>query len=294
MLQPQRERAYADLATESAAQAADPEYRIAAQIVQAVLTIDRPAERADGIRALAQVVALPESSLGLHMRAFAAYSGIRLMLAHGDVRGAAEATERLVSIAPGAGDPAPVRALLLLHRQPADARRLVQPVIRGDVPLEMRNSRTWALVVDALAAQRLGDTAGSERSMLAAIADAAPRGAGRPFYDIGPAALASLRSVRVDDAPQRAFVEQTLAQAAEVDALRRQRVAAPSAGPRLTRRERDVLRDLPTLLTAQEIAEQQGVSVNTVRTHMRTLYRKLGATNRREAVRSAQRTGLLG
>jgi LuxR family maltose regulon positive regulatory protein len=62
----------------------------------------------------------------------------------------------------------------------------------------------------------------------------------------------------------------------------------------LTRRENEVLRDLPTLLTAEEIAEQQGVSVNTVRTHMRTLYRKLGASNRREAVRIAQRTGLLG
>jgi LuxR family maltose regulon positive regulatory protein len=294
MLQPERAREYADLATESAAQSADPEYTIAAQIVQAVLTIDRPAERAGGIQALAHVVSLPRDALGSHMRAFAAYSEIRLRLAHADLRGAAAATDRFATIMPGVGDPAPVRALLMLRRRPMDARRLVQPVIRGEVPLELRNSRTWALVIDALAAQRLRDDAGSGQSMLAAIEDAAPRGSGRPFYDVGPAALDLLRRMPVDDPALRAFVEQTLAGAARVDAMRQSSVPAPTAGPRLTRRENEVLRDLPTLLTAEEIAEQQGVSVNTVRTHMRTLYRKLGASNRREAVRIAQRTGLLG
>jgi LuxR family maltose regulon positive regulatory protein len=291
MLLPQREREYADLATESAALSADPEYTIAARIVQAVLTMDRPAERAGGIAALAQVVALPPDSLGIPMRAFAAYSGIRLRLAHGDLRGAAEATEQFVAIAPGAGDHLPVRALLLLRRRPAEARRLVQPVIRDEMPLQMRNSRTWALVLDALAAAHLGDNEGCDRSMLAAIEDAAPRGAGRPFYDIGPAALAALRRTRVNDPALVTFVDETLAAARHVDGLRR--VPTPTAAPQLTRREREVLRDLPTLLTAQEIAARHGVSVNTVRTHVRTLYRKLGVTNRREAVRTAQRTGLL-
>jgi LuxR family maltose regulon positive regulatory protein len=294
MMQPERAREYADLASESAAQSADPEYTIAAQIVQALLTVDRPPERAGGIESLAQVVALPRDALAVHIRAFAAYSEIRLRLTNADLRGAAAAIERLASYSPGTGDAAPLRALMMLRRRPADARRMVQAVVRGEVPIELPNSRTWALVIDALAAQQLGDHAGSARSMLAAIEDAAPRGAGRPFYDVGPSALDLMRATHVDDPALRAFVAETLAGAARVDAMRRGRVLEPTTGLQLTRREREVLADLPTLLTAEEIAVLQGVSVNTVRTHMRTLYRKLGASSRREAVRTAQRQGLLG
>ena len=41
------------------------------------------------------------------------------------------------------------------------------------------------------------------------------------------------------------------------------------------------------------IARELSVSVNTVRTHTRHIYAKLGVTNRREAVRRAARLGLL-
>jgi DNA-binding NarL/FixJ family response regulator len=43
-----------------------------------------------------------------------------------------------------------------------------------------------------------------------------------------------------------------------------------------------------------EIADRLGVSVNTVRTHVRGIYGKLGADNRTEAVFEAQRMGWLG
>jgi len=61
----------------------------------------------------------------------------------------------------------------------------------------------------------------------------------------------------------------------------------------LSERERDVLRFLPTVLTANEIAASLGISVNTVKAHMRAIYRKLGATRRREAVVRARQQGLL-
>jgi LuxR family maltose regulon positive regulatory protein len=54
-----------------------------------------------------------------------------------------------------------------------------------------------------------------------------------------------------------------------------------------------VLRYLPTNLTAPEIAGQLHLSVNTVRTHMRHLYAKLGAHRRQEAVDRARTLGLL-
>lgn len=53
------------------------------------------------------------------------------------------------------------------------------------------------------------------------------------------------------------------------------------------------MRYLPTHLTAPEIAGQLYLSVNTVRTHMRHVYEKLGAHGRQEAVERARALGLL-
>jgi len=61
----------------------------------------------------------------------------------------------------------------------------------------------------------------------------------------------------------------------------------------LTQSETRVLRYLPTHLSAPEIAAELCVSVNTVKTHMRHLYRKLGAHGRHEAVCRARAIGLL-
>jgi LuxR family transcriptional regulator, maltose regulon positive regulatory protein len=74
--------------------------------------------------------------------------------------------------------------------------------------------------------------------------------------------------------------------------------ASPTAGPQplldpVSKSEVRVLRYLPTHLTAQEIAGELYVSADTVKTHMRTLYAKLGAHSRAEAVDRARALGLL-
>ena len=61
----------------------------------------------------------------------------------------------------------------------------------------------------------------------------------------------------------------------------------------LTPAERRVLELLPTHFTEQEIAERLFVSHNTVKTHLKCVYRKLGASSRSEAVRLAHDAGLL-
>jgi LuxR family maltose regulon positive regulatory protein len=61
----------------------------------------------------------------------------------------------------------------------------------------------------------------------------------------------------------------------------------------LTVRERAVLYLLPGSLSAREIGDELGVTRNTIKTHTKSLYRKLGATGRREAVARGRLLGLL-
>ena len=56
----------------------------------------------------------------------------------------------------------------------------------------------------------------------------------------------------------------------------------------LTERERDVLRFLPSRLTVREIAGELFVSVNTLKFHLRVIYRKLGVNSRAEAAEIAR------
>jgi LuxR family maltose regulon positive regulatory protein len=64
-------------------------------------------------------------------------------------------------------------------------------------------------------------------------------------------------------------------------------------GEELTAREQAVLGLLTSGLSAREIGDELGVSRNTIKTHTRGLYRKLGATGRRDAVARGRELGLL-
>ena len=73
-----------------------------------------------------------------------------------------------------------------------------------------------------------------------------------------------------------------------------QRAQAASHGDALglSRRELEVARYLPTPLSSAEIAGRLYISLNTLKTHLRTIYCKLGATNRREAIQRAEELGI--
>jgi len=62
----------------------------------------------------------------------------------------------------------------------------------------------------------------------------------------------------------------------------------------LSETEQRVLRLLPKNLTAGGIASEIYVSVNTIKTHMRSTFMKLGAHNRTQAVEYARDLGLFG
>ena len=61
----------------------------------------------------------------------------------------------------------------------------------------------------------------------------------------------------------------------------------------LTERELAILRLLPTRLSTREIAREFSVSVNTVRSQVQAIYRKLQVSSRAEAVTQARQLGLL-
>jgi LuxR family maltose regulon positive regulatory protein len=82
----------------------------------------------------------------------------------------------------------------------------------------------------------------------------------------------------------------------------RAQLQAPSATPSqpaivaaepLTEREREVLRHVSGLLNTAEVASEMYISANTVKTHLKSIYRKLAATHRGEAVRRARQLELI-
>jgi LuxR family transcriptional regulator, maltose regulon positive regulatory protein len=122
-----------------------------------------------------------------------------------------------------------------------------------------------------------------------ALAAAAPWFLRRPFLT---------EAVDLRPILERRLENGTVVPAFAVDVLGRLSGAAahvpdPSAVDPLTERERTVLRYLASTMSNAEIAAVLYVSVNTVKTHERALYRKLDVTNRREAVARARALGLL-
>ena len=73
----------------------------------------------------------------------------------------------------------------------------------------------------------------------------------------------------------------------------RQAAAASAADGELSERELAVLRLLATDLSQREIGAELFVSFNTVKSHTRTVFRKLGVTSRADAVARGRELGLL-
>ncbi|MEU6560069.1 LuxR C-terminal-related transcriptional regulator [Nocardia nova] len=79
-----------------------------------------------------------------------------------------------------------------------------------------------------------------------------------------------------------------------VELIRAHPLARPAGhGPRLTETEISVLRQLPSGMTTLNIAEGMGVSINTVKTHLRGIYHKLGSGSRADAISRARELGLI-
>lgn len=141
-------------------------------------------------------------------------------------------------------------------------------------------------VLDTLLAVAAGDPDLAVGHLEDALTAAAPRSLRRPFLAEADM-LRPLLARRIESG--------SAAEEFALDVLERMSHVTPAAaGDRhalsdpLTGRERTVLRYLASTLSNVEIAAELYVSVSTVKTHERALYRKLGAAGRREAVQRAR------
>jgi LuxR family maltose regulon positive regulatory protein len=122
-----------------------------------------------------------------------------------------------------------------------------------------------------------------------ALTLAEPEGYVRIFVDEGPP-MAALLEAAAKDGIAPTYVRRLLTAIGEDEDVTpaRQDLIEP-----LSERELDVLRLLGTDLDGPEIARELNVSLNTMRTHTKNIYGKLGVNNRRAAVRQAEELELL-
>jgi ATP/maltotriose-dependent transcriptional regulator MalT len=147
-----------------------------------------------------------------------------------------------------------------------------------------------ARLVRALAHAAAGNTDAAQTDLSATLAAAVSVGYVRLFLDEGPAAEELL-----------AAADRRAGSAAYATVLRRAAHAGPGVRTEsdvgvdegLSDRELEVLRLLATELSGPEIARQMYVSLNTLRTHTKHIFTKLGVNTRRAAVRRATELGVL-
>lgn len=152
--------------------------------------------------------------------------------------------------------------------------------------------RLDAGLLEAVLAERAGDGRRAGRVLEQVLDLAGPQGCRRAFTRAQPS-VRDLLAAHLDAGTAHFSLVSDLVRGVEESAPR------PTAEPgglldeSLTERELTILRYLQSILSNVEIAAELSLSVNTVKTHVRNIYRKLGATRRREAVRRARELRLI-
>jgi LuxR family transcriptional regulator, maltose regulon positive regulatory protein len=181
-------------------------------------------------------------------------------------------------------------ALQLAKNDPDAAAAALAPVLDGSASLFRWSWLAGAFLLEAITRDALGDRTAAESALERAL-DLAEPDSTLLWFLLQPAP-----DLLGHHARHRTSHASLIA---EIDSLLAARNSAPPlAGPRaplepLSSTEIRVMRYLPTNLTGPEIAHELSISRNTVKTHIRNLYAKLGVHARAEAVTRARALGLL-
>jgi LuxR family maltose regulon positive regulatory protein len=179
--------------------------------------------------------------------------------------------------------------LRLAQDNPREAIAALAPVLDGSAPVPWPAWLVQPFLLEAIARDALGDPRAADRAVERALDLAEPDGVLTAFL------LHPVPGLLERQARQRTAHAALIA---EILSLLAGQAPVLPAGTRpllepLSDSEIRVLRYLPTNLSGPEIAGELYVSVNTVRTHLRHLYAKLGTHRRAEAVARARVLGLL-
>ena len=181
-------------------------------------------------------------------------------------------------------------AICLTEGDPAGALGALADVLDGTAPVIGYITVVEAQLLAALAHRALGDQRAANNAVERALALAEPDRLVLPFVTTGAQEL-------LEALPRHATAHAALL-ADILDVVHGASLTANNQSPspqteELSPSELRVLRYLPTNLSRPEIASELSVSVNTVNTHIRSIYAKLQASNRSSAVQRARELRLL-
>jgi ATP/maltotriose-dependent transcriptional regulator MalT len=179
--------------------------------------------------------------------------------------------------------------LLFAKRSLDEVSQFLERLLRAAEKGQRTGSVIEILVLQALAHQARGDIPASHAALHRALTLAEPEGYVRIFTDEGQR-MASLLRAAAKQGIAPAYVRGLLA---AVDGTEERRPGKQDLIEPLSERELEVLRLLGSDLDGPDIARELIVSLNTVRTHTKNIYAKLGVNNRRAAVRRAKELDLL-
>lgn len=176
-----------------------------------------------------------------------------------------------------------LRALCALHdHRTGIAREEVAAALDGSAPWLLPASMVDAWLVEADLDVQDGEPDRGQLALATALALAEPEGHVRRVAEAGPV-VARLLSAKATPGSRTRFAESV-----------RERLAAAGVlvDEELTHRERIVLAALSRNATLRQIAQQEFISPNTVKTHVRNIYRKLGVSDRDSVTAAAHALGI--
>jgi LuxR family transcriptional regulator, maltose regulon positive regulatory protein len=265
----------------------DPDVELAALSLEVVVAADGEAPFEAMQRYRRTFARLAGAQMSPAVLAYAFPHLVRICLDLGERVWAREFADAAVERSPSPGEPALLRAMLLRDAGNTEAaRRELETITRGEVACHLVTTEVQAWLLCSEIEHRLGHTTRAQDRLLEALRLAAPLELARPFLE-SEAIRQLLLSGQGRFGHHEPFVQRLSA------APRPPSLETHLDAGRLTAGELAVLRELPSLLSLREIAEARSVSVNTVKSHLRAIYRKLGVAGRREAVEAARRRGLL-
>ncbi len=224
-----------------------------------------------------------------HMERWVLEARARIALNRGDRSEALRTYERIARRFPDAETEGSLTRLhavrpLILNGDHARAEAILDAWQAYTTRRGLTTQRIETKMLRAINAHAQGQLDTALATLQDALVLAEPGGFIRTFIDEGPTARDLLRMASSRGIAPKDYV----ARLVDASAADRSVPIEP-----LSTREDDVLRLIADQLSNREIAETLYISVNTVKTHVRRLYDKLGASSRLEAVMRAQELGLL-